>query len=116
MQDCCREHIDSWYAVLLHYAITAHTYCRTDHTPTKGRCATWRGGRDWDELSGNSRLTAEQDEVRLRGLRILARMLARAHLASLRGCNGVEDDRGNASNLPFSWEEERSLEEDGHVR
>ena len=101
---------------MLHYAITAHTYCRTDYTPTKGQCATWHDGKDLDELSGDSKLTAEQDEVRLRGLRILARIIARSHLASLRGCNGVGDDRDNASNFSFSWEEERSLEEDGHVR
>ena len=38
-------------------------------------------------------LTKKQDETRLRGLRILARMIVRAHLASLReaeaGQNGL---------------------------
>lgn len=29
------------------------------------------------------RLTTEQDRIRLQGLRVLARMIARAHLASL---------------------------------
>ena len=34
-------------------------------------------------MSKQQRLTQEQDEIRLRGLRILARMLARAHLDSV---------------------------------
>ena len=35
-------------------------------------------------LSKELRLTRAQEEIRLRGLRILARMIVRAHLASLR--------------------------------
>ena len=38
-------------------------------------------------VSGDQRLTKEQDAIRLRGLRILARMIVRAHLASL-----IEED------------------------
>ena len=36
-------------------------------------------------MSKKKRLTEEQEETRLRGLRILARMIARRHLAVLRG-------------------------------
>ena len=43
----------------------------------------------------STRLTRRQNEIRLRGLRILARMIVRAHLASLReaeaGRNGFGD-------------------------
>ena len=35
------------------------------------------------DLSRDPRLTKEQNEMRLQGLRILARMIVRAHLASL---------------------------------
>ena len=34
-------------------------------------------------MSRDRRLTKEQEAIRLRGLRILARMIVRAHLASL---------------------------------
>ena len=34
-------------------------------------------------MSKKQRLTREQNEIRLRGLRILARMIARAHLDSV---------------------------------
>ncbi len=34
-------------------------------------------------MSKKQRLTPEQNEIRLRGLRILARMIARAHLDSV---------------------------------
>ena len=47
-------------------------------------------------LSRDPRLTKEQDALRLRGLRILARMIVRAHLASL-----IEQDadrNGSVSN------------------
>ena len=47
-------------------------------------------------MSKQQRLTQEQDEIRLRGLRILARMLARAHLDSVAedapGTDGEEAD------------------------
>ena len=36
-------------------------------------------------MSKRKRLTDEQEETRLRGLRILARMIARRHLAVIRG-------------------------------
>ena len=47
-------------------------------------------------MSGDPRLTKEQNAIRLRGLRILARMIVRAHLASL-----IEQDaerNGSVSN------------------
>lgn len=50
------------------------------------------------DLSRDPRLTKEQNAMRLRGLRILARMIVRAHLASL-----IEQDTtgdGSASALP----------------
>ena len=54
------------------------------------------------------RLTKEQDEQRLRGLRALARLIARAHLASQAAGttpNGAHAERGA----------EPSREEDGHA-
>ena len=48
---------------------------------------TKRVGRD-------SRLTREQDAIRLRGLRILARMIVRAHLRSLMERDASEDGSG----------------------
>ena len=45
-------------------------------------------------LSKKQRLTQEQDEIRLRGLRILARMIARAHLDSLAGGPVGQRDEG----------------------
>lgn len=38
---------------------------------------------------GDSRLTREQEAIRLRGLRIFARMIVRAHLRSLVEQDGV---------------------------
>ena len=38
-------------------------------------------------MSKRKRLTKEQEETRLRGLRILARLIARRHLAVLRGAD-----------------------------
>ena len=43
-------------------------------------------------LSKKQRLTPEQNEIRLRGLRILARMIARAHLDSVAEAHGKEAD------------------------
>ena len=43
-------------------------------------------------LSRDPRLTKEQEAIRLRGLRILARMIVRAHLRSL-----IENDDGRNS-------------------
>ena len=45
------------------------------------------------DLSRDPRLTKEQNEMRLQGLRILARMIVRAHLASL----SEEDAKKNGS-------------------
>ena len=39
-------------------------------------------------MSRKKRLTKEQEETRLRGLRILARMIARRHLTVIRGAGG----------------------------
>ena len=39
-------------------------------------------------MSDVSPLTKEQEEIRLQGLRILARMIARASLEASRGANG----------------------------
>ena len=59
-------------------------------------------------MSKKQRLTPEQNEIRLRGLRILARMIARAHPDSVAGAaldrHGEEPDgadfseQGDASN------------------
>ena len=48
-------------------------------------------------MSGDQRLTKEQDAIRLRGLRILARMIVRAHLASL-----IEQDAERKGSAPNS--------------
>ena len=61
-------------------------------------------------LSGDPRLTKEQDVIRLRGLRILARMIVRAHLASL-----IEDDAGGR-NAPSTGDGESPRKEDERVR
>ena len=49
------------------------------HTPVNPKVAT---------LSRKQKLTPEQEKIRLRGLRILARMIARAYLVS-QGVGGV---------------------------
>ena len=46
-------------------------------------------------MSGDRRLTKEQDAIRLRGLRILARMIVRAHLRSL-----IEEDADRNGSKP----------------
>ncbi len=48
-------------------------------------------------VSGDQRLTKEQDAIRLRGLRILARMIVRAHMASL-----IEQDAERNGSVPNS--------------
>ena len=48
-------------------------------------------------MSGDQRLTKEQDAIRLRGLRILARMIVRAHLASL-----IKQDAERNGSVPNS--------------
>ncbi len=55
-------------------------------------------------LRKKQRLTREQEEIRLRGLRILARMIVRAHLDGTAGegqeSGGVQDTTGPASDVP----------------
>ena len=43
------------------------------------------------------RLTKEQDRIRLQGLRVLARMIARAHLRSL-----IAEDTARSGSVPDS--------------
>ena len=70
------------------------------------------------DLSRDPRLTKEQEATRRRGLRILARMIVRAHLASL-----IEDD-ARSNGLGFEDGMSRTLsskgrnprKEDEHVR
>ena len=70
------------------------------------------------DLSRDPRLTKEQEATRRRGLRILARMIVRAHLASLI----EEDTRSNGSapekdmNRTVSDHGEILREEDERVR
>ncbi len=49
------------------------------------------------DLSRDPRLTKEQNAIRLRGLRVLARMIVRAHLASL-----IEQDAEKNGSVPSS--------------
>lgn len=49
------------------------------------------------DLSRDPRLTKEQNAMRLRGLRILARMIVRAHLVSL-----IEQDAEKNGSVPNS--------------
>ena len=42
-------------------------------------------------MNKKQRPTQQQDEIRLRGLRILARMIVRGHLASLGGDTGGDN-------------------------
>ena len=44
----------------------------------------------------STKLTRKQNEIRLRGLRILARMIVRAHLASLREAGAGRNGSGPA--------------------
>ena len=45
----------------------------------------------------STRLTKKQNEIRLRGLRILARIIVRAHLASLREADAARNGSGTDS-------------------
>ena len=66
-------------------------------------------------------LTKEQEELRQRGLRLLARMIARRHLASLAHDDGVRpsvqdaDDLGGSVPLRTSGDEPPVVEEDEHA-
>ena len=67
-------------------------------------------------------LTKEQEELRQRGLRLLARMIARRHLASLAHDSGVrpavlqEDHLSSSIPLQASAEEPPVMEGDEHAR
>ena len=61
-------------------------------------------------MSKKRGLTPEQDEMRLRGLRILARMIVQAHLESVRGQPESEegagaDGPGDAPNAGPHWKD-----------
>ena len=69
-----------WYT-LVHHCATAN-------------CHYFRE-RELDTVNGKVLLTEEQEEARLTGLRILARMIVRAHLASLgEGIDSAVGDEG----------------------
>ncbi len=55
-------------------------------------------------------LTKEQDELRLRGLRALARLIARAHLAAM------HDGAASRTSANPGPQTEPPREEDGHAR
>ena len=61
------------------------------------------------DLSRDPRLTKEQEATRRRGLRILARMIVRAHLASLieddARSNGLGSEDGLGRTLSYQREE-----------
>ena len=75
------------------------------HTPGNPKVRT---------LSRNQKLTLEQENIRLRGLRLLARMIARAHLES-QGEGGVlaGDCDGEG---PVALDGEDPREDGEHVR
>lgn len=74
-------------------------------------------GRELNAVNGKVLLTEEQEEARLTGLRILARMIVRAHLASLgegtagaagdecREIGGLESDNGRPISPVFEAED-----------
>ena len=65
-------------------------------------------------LNNKQRLSQEQDEMRLRGLRILARMIVRAHLDSLEGTPVEPGGEGvNGSGVPHRGDPPR--QEGEHV-
>ena len=59
------------------YVLLAVSYTKESHRATGVQHMRAK------DLSRDPRLTKEQNEMRLQGLRILARMIVRAHLASL---------------------------------
>ena len=75
------------------------------HTPVNPKVAT---------LSRKQKLTPEQEKIRLRGLRILARMIARAHLES-QGVGGVLGGDGDGDG-PVALDGEDPREDGEHVR
>ena len=60
------------------------------------------------DLSRDPRLTKEQEAIRLRGLRILARMIVRAHLRSL-----VEQDTADSGSKPGGGTPEKGADRAG---
>ena len=65
------------------------------------------------DVSKRLRLTRKQEETRLRGLRILARMIVRRHLASLR--EEVAGRNGDGPGRPAAPNGDLPRNEDGHV-
>lgn len=62
-------------------------------------------------MSNDPRLSNAQEEIRLRGLRLLARMIARAHLKDQVAANGPNRDAA-----PPDVERAPSAEADRHAR
>ena len=60
------------------------------------KCATEVQRMKESHLSRDPRLTKEQNAMRLQGLRILARMIVRAHFRSLIEQDAAEDDSVSA--------------------
>ena len=75
------------------------------HTPVYPKVAT---------LSRKQKLTPEQEKIRLRGLRLLARMIARAHLES-QGEGGVLAGDCDGDD-PVALDGEDPREDGEHVR
>ena len=76
------------------------------HTPVDPKVAT---------LSRKQKLTPEQEKIRLRGLRLLARMIARAHLESQEGAGGVLAGDG-VGDGPVALDGDDPREDGEHVR
>ena len=75
------------------------------HTPVNPKVAT---------LSKKQKLTPEQERIRLRGLRLLARMIARTHLES-QGAGGMLGGDGDGDG-PLALDGEDPREDGEHVR
>ena len=73
------------------YVLLDVSYTKESHSATGVQYMKAKG------LSRDPRLTKDQNAMRLQGLRILARMIVRAHLASL-----IEQDAENNGSLPNS--------------
>lgn len=67
--------------------------------------------KGFDALS--TRLSSKQNETRLQGLRILARMIVRAHLARLREAEAGTD--GSCPALPAADAQETAEKKGGHA-
>lgn len=62
-------------------------------------------------MTNHPRLSHAQEEIRLRGLRLLARMIARAHLTDVAAGNGTASHARQRDLKP-----ESPMEADRHVR